>query len=70
MAVFSTVGVVKILPAQFLNEKFILWPWDSSLKFITALVMEGPTDNRAHTPPFTVLNLYLKKQASWASGVF
>lgn len=52
-SVLSAAGVVKILSALLLNEKFILWPWDSSLKFITTLLMKGPTDNKAGTPPLT-----------------
>lgn len=50
-SVLSAAAVVKIL--FFLNEKFILWPWDSSLKFITTLLMKGPTDNKAGTPLLT-----------------
>lgn len=61
-SVFSRVGVVKILSAQYLNEKFILWPWDSSLKFITALVMKEPHNNRADTPLFTGPNLWSEKK--------
>lgn len=52
-SVLSAAAVVKILSALLLNEKFILWPWDSSLKFITTLPMKGPTDNKAGTPPLT-----------------